>query len=158
MSAPAAGTGVDRTCGGARPRWMAVLARATADELAAAVAALAPLPHRRLRGPETGLVMLRARAGGTGEAFNLGEMTVSRCTVALASGLVGHAYVAGSDLRHAELAAVCDGLLQDPTHRKAIEQRLVEPLAAAIAARCRSAVARAAATRVEFLTLVRGEG
>ncbi len=160
MSAPAAGTEVDRTCGGARPRWMAVLARATADELAAAVTALAPPgpPYQRLRGPETGLVMLRGRAGGTGERFNLGEMTVSRCTVALADGSVGHAYVGGTDLRRAELAAVLDALLQDPARRPVIERDLVEPLAAAAAARRRAVAERVADTRVEFFTLVRGEG
>ena len=38
-------------------------------------------PHARLRGPETGLVMVRGRAGGGGAPFNLGEMTVTRCTV-----------------------------------------------------------------------------
>jgi alpha-D-ribose 1-methylphosphonate 5-triphosphate synthase subunit PhnG len=150
--------GDDPTHGGARPRWMALLARASAGELAEAVAALAPPPHRRLRGPETGLVMLRGRAGGTGERFNLGEMTVSRCTVALADGAVGHAYVGGTDLRHAELAALLDALLQDPARRPAIERDLLEPLAEAAAARRQAAADRAAATRVDFFTLVRGEG
>jgi alpha-D-ribose 1-methylphosphonate 5-triphosphate synthase subunit PhnG len=102
--------------------------------------------------------MLRGRAGGTGERFNLGEMTVSRCTVALPSGRVGHAYVAGSDPRHAELAAVLDALLQDPSHREIIQRDLVEPLAARLAARRQAALGQASATRVEFFTLVRGDG
>ena len=148
----------DRSLGGARPRWMALLARASAEALAGAVAAIGPPPHRRMRGPETGLVMLRGRAGGTGERFNLGEMSVSRCTVALTGGAVGHAYVGGTDLRHAELAALLDALLQDPAMRPAIERDLLEPLAEAAAARARAVAARTAATRVEFFTLVRGEG
>jgi alpha-D-ribose 1-methylphosphonate 5-triphosphate synthase subunit PhnG len=137
---------------------MAVLARADVEALAAALDALASPSYQRARGPETGLAMVRARAGGTGERFNVGEMTVSRCTVALANGLVGHAYVAGSDLRHAELAAVCDALLQDAAHREALERMLVEPLARTLAARREQAAARAAATRVEFFTVVRSEG
>ena len=67
-----------------------------------------------MRGPETGLVMVRGRAGGSGSPFNLGEMTVTRCTVQLGSGTAGHAYIAGRDERQAELAAVADALLQDP--------------------------------------------
>ncbi len=67
-----------------------------------------------MRGPEGGLVMVRGRAGGGGAPFNLGEMTVTRCTVRLGSGLVGHAYVAGREPRRAELAALVDALMQDP--------------------------------------------
>ena len=65
-----------------RRRWMGILARASATELERHLADIpTPPPHRRLRGPETGLVMVRGRAGGDGAAFNLGEMTVTRCAV-----------------------------------------------------------------------------
>src|SRR5262245_20983981 len=137
---------------------MAVLARADAETLAATLEGLASPAYQRVRGPETGLVMVRARVGGTGAQFNLGEMTVSRCTVALANGLVGHAYVAGSDLQRAELAAVCDALLQDAAYRERLEHTLVAPLSETLAARREEAAARAAGTRVEFFTLVRSEG
>jgi alpha-D-ribose 1-methylphosphonate 5-triphosphate synthase subunit PhnG len=139
---------------------MAVLARAASEEMEAALTALvSPSPsYRRLRGPETGLVMLRARAGGTGERFNLGEMTVSRCTVALPDGTVGHGYVAGTEPRRAELGALLDALLQDPARGPAIERDLIEPLARAAVARRDAIAARAAGTRVDFFTLVRGEG
>src|ERR1700719_2279950 len=99
----------------ARRRWMAVLARAEADRLRTLLGACATLPaHTVLRGPEGGLVMVRGRAGGGGAAFNLGEMTVTRCTVRTDAGFVGHAYVAGRDERQAEMAALADALLQDP--------------------------------------------
>ncbi|MGI9568832.1 MAG: phosphonate C-P lyase system protein PhnG, partial [Desulfobulbia bacterium] len=39
-----------------------------------------------VRKPETGLVMVRGRAGGTGNPFNLGEATVTRCSVRSPSG------------------------------------------------------------------------
>ena len=62
-----------------RPRWMSVLALAGAVELDACWRDLPPPPaYRVLRGPEVGLVMVRARAGGTGTRFNLGETTVTR--------------------------------------------------------------------------------
>lgn len=138
----------------ARKRWMAVLARAPADAIEQRLAGLRPLPgHIRLRGPETGLVMARGRAGGGGPAFNLGEVTVTRCTVRDPDGRVGHAYVTGRDARQAELAAALDAALQDPARGDELERGVIAPLAAA-QAEARAADARkAAATRVEFFTM-----
>jgi len=138
----------------ARRRWMGVLARASAADITARLDAAPALPpHRRLRGPETGLVMARGRQGGDGAPFNLGEMTVTRCTVRLEDGTVGHAYVAGRDMRQAELAAVLDAVLQDPARRGAMMAAVVEPLAAAQAAHAAKNAAKAAATRVQFFAM-----
>ncbi|WP_052402253.1 phosphonate C-P lyase system protein PhnG [Muricoccus aerilatus] len=137
-----------------RRRWMGILARAGAAGIEARLAETAPLPpHTRLRGPETGLVMVRGRAGGDGAPFNLGEMTVTRCAVRLEDGTVGHAYLAGRDRRGAELAAALDAALQDPVRRPALLAAVVEPLAAK-QTEARAATARkAAATRVRFLAM-----
>jgi len=136
-----------------RRRWMAVLARAGGAEIAALLDALPPLPaHERLRAPETGLVMVRGRAGGDGGAFNLGEMTVTRCAVRVGD-VVGHAYVAGRDKSQAELAALLDATLQDPARRTALMEAVIEPLAARQAAAREAEARRAAATRVEFLAM-----
>ena len=141
-----------------RARWMSALARAEPATVTEAWEALDPRPaYRLLRPPETGLVMVRGRAGGTGAPFNLGEITVTRCSVELDGGWVGHAYVAGRDRRHAEAAAVLDALLQDPARRADLEAQVVGPLVAAREARQREMRVRAAATRVEFFTMVRGE-
>lgn len=141
-----------------RARWMSILAGAEPGAVEAVWASLDPRPtYRMLRPPETGLVMVRGRAGGTGAPFNLGEMTVTRCSIQLSSGPVGHAYVAGRNRQHAECAAVLDALLQDPERRPDLEARVVEPLVKAREARRRELRARAAATRVEFFTMVRGE-
>ncbi|TPG48138.1 phosphonate C-P lyase system protein PhnG [Roseomonas nepalensis] len=133
---------------------MGVIARAGAAGIAARLADAPPLPpHTRLRGPETGLVMVRGRAGGDGAPFNLGEMTVTRCAVRLGDGTVGHAYLAGRDHRGAELAAALDAALQHPPRRAALLAAVVEPLAAE-QAEARAATARkAAATRVRFLAM-----
>jgi len=131
---------------------MAVLARATADELAVAVHGRLP-PFTRLRGPEAGLVMLRGRAGGTGAPFNLGEATVTRCTVRTLDGQVGHAYCLGRDLQQAELAAALDAALQDPARSQELETVVIQPLAAAQAARREMLSRRAVATQVQFFTL-----
>ncbi len=135
----------------ARRHWMAVLARADADELGQHLGALPP--YRVLRGPEAGLVMVRGRAGGGGAAFNLGEMTTTRCTVRTEAGFVGHAYVAGRGERQAELAALADALLQDPLRQAALLEGVVEKLAAAQQARRDAVAAKAAATRVQFFAM-----
>ena len=101
--------------------------------------------------------MARGRMGGTGDPFNLGEMTVTRCSVRTEAGFLGHAYIAGRNKKHAELAAVCDALLQDPNARDEVAATIIEPLAAIAASRRRERRAKAAATKVEFFTLVRGE-
>lgn len=137
----------------ARRRWMAVLARADAGALEAGLAAMKPLPAWRvLRGPEAGMVMVRGRVGGGGGPFNLGEMTVTRCTVRTEAGAVGHAYVAGRAERHAELAAAADALMQQPAWRGRLEP-LIDELAAGQEAAHAAVAAKAAATRVQFFTM-----
>ena len=142
---------------GARRHWMSVLARAPAAAIESALTHDGPLPAWSvLRGPETGLVMVRGRAGGSGAPFNLGEMTVTRCTVRLASGgegIVGHAYIAGRDERRAELAAVADALLQDPARTGHLTETVIRPLAEAQRDQRRTRAEKAAATRVEFFSM-----
>jgi alpha-D-ribose 1-methylphosphonate 5-triphosphate synthase subunit PhnG len=141
-----------------RQRWMAVLAKAEAGAIATRLDALDALgalpPHRRLRGPETGLVMVRGRQGSDGAPFNLGEMTVTRCAVQLEDGTVGHAYVGGRDGQHAELAALADALLQDAVRHDSIQAAVIAPLAAEQAEAAARDARRAAATKVDFLTMV----
>jgi alpha-D-ribose 1-methylphosphonate 5-triphosphate synthase subunit PhnG len=139
-----------------RRRWLAVLAKAPIEDLERCWQGLGLAPeYRRLRSPETGLVMLRGRVSGAGAPFNVGEMTVTRCSVVLQDGTVGHGYVGGSDARHAEIAALCDALLQTETLRTEVEKRVISPLAAAHEAARQQTAARAAATRVEFFTVAR---
>lgn len=138
----------------ARQRWMAVLARATEAEMARLLASCPALsPHIRLRGPESGLVMLRGRAGGAGSQFNLGEMTVTRCTVRDATGFVGHAYIQGRDPARATLAAALDAALQDPTRHDGLQDAVIAPLAEAQAEKRAAQGRRAAATKVDFFTM-----
>ena len=143
----------------ARQRWMAALARSSGTELESLLAACPALPpYTMLRPPETGIVMTRGRAGGAGQAFNLGEMTATRCSVRTDDARIGHAYVAGRDARQAELAAVVDALLQDPARKDALEDQVIAPLIAR-QQKARDARARkAAATQVQFFTLATMRG
>ena len=142
----------------ARQRWMSVLAKARLAELETAWDGLADKPaYDWLRLPEIGMVMVRARTGGSGGRFNLGQMTVTRCALRLASGEAGLGYVQGRSKRHAELAAVFDALLQDAARRPVLERQVIAPLAAAHAARRDARSRKANSTKVNFFTLVRGE-
>ncbi len=135
-----------------------MLARADVALLEAGISTLAAPRYEWLRRPETGLAMVRARAGGSGERFNFGEMTVTRCALRLESGEAGVAYVQGRSHRKSELAALADALLQSQAHATAARAALLEPAERALATRAESMERRAQATRVEFFTVAREAG
>ena len=141
-----------------RQIWMGLLARAPADRLFVHWSEIGLDPaFTWLRAPEVGGVMLRGRTGGTGAAFNLGEMTVTRCALRLTDcGSVGHAYVQGRDKSKAEIAALADAILQS-ADAAVIQDKLLEPLRVEEVSRRASRAGKAAATKVDFFTLVRGE-
>jgi alpha-D-ribose 1-methylphosphonate 5-triphosphate synthase subunit PhnG len=137
---------------------MAVLAKSSPLDLEKAWEKLShPPAYSCLRKPEVGLVMVQARAGGNGPRFNLGEMTVSRCTVQVEGGYVGSAYVAGRSPGHAEAAAVLDALLQDEGRHDFIMKEIILPLEDILKEQRNREAALADSTRVEFLTMVRGD-
>jgi alpha-D-ribose 1-methylphosphonate 5-triphosphate synthase subunit PhnG len=141
----------------ARKAWMSLLAQADAGELKRLWAAFGRDPaFDWLRPPEAGGVMLRGRMGGAGAPFNLGEMTVTRCALTLADGTVGHAYVQGRSKPKAEIAAKVDALMQTEAAGD-LRAAVLDPLRAARQTRKEVRAAKAAATKVEFFTMVRGE-
>ena len=133
---------------------MGLLARSNPQRLAALMPDLPA--HAWLRAPEIGTVMVRGRTGARGAPFNLGEMTVTRCSLRLEDGRVGHAYVQGRDRNHATRAALIDALMQGAEAAR-IEADLLLPLRAEEDERRTARAEKAAATRVEFFTMVRGE-
>lgn len=137
-----------------RPAWLGLLARVGAEALTACLENAPPLPdYAMLRGPEIGMSMARGRAGGGGGAFNLGEVTLARCSIRDAAGRLGHGYALGRDIRQVELIARLDAALQDPVLYPVYEQAVLAPLAKAAQARRDELAAKAAATDVQFLTL-----
>ena len=83
-------------------------------------------------------------------------MSVTRCALRIDSGEMGVAYITGRNPRHAELAAVFDALMQTAA-ATTVRSRVLQPIAAALAAHEAQTRARAQATRVDFMTMVRGE-
>jgi len=148
-----------------RAHWMALLARAPVDLLEPALHEHTALPARWLRAPETGLMMVQGRAGGTGERFNLGEVTVTRCALRVevdaadgAEPTVGVAYVLGRSHRQVQLAALADALLQDPARQAALDTSLLDPIRRHLAQVQAERQARTASTRVDFFTVARESG
>ncbi len=141
-----------------RRRCAGLLAGSTLIELHSAWDALTDKPEAKpVRGPETGLVMVRGRIGGGGSPFNLGEATVTRATIALASGTIGHAQALGTDKKKVRLAAIFDALWQEETTRDAVERTLLSPVEMRIATQDKARAEETAATRVDFFTMVRGD-
>jgi alpha-D-ribose 1-methylphosphonate 5-triphosphate synthase subunit PhnG len=137
---------------------MTVLAHSETAEISDRLGAIALPAHENLREPENGLVMVRGRIGGDGAPFNLGEATVSRAAVRLSTGEVGFGYTLGRDRRKAQMIALCDAMVQSDEFADVVEAKVVAPLRAATIAARNQTAAETAATRVDFYTLVRGEG
>lgn len=142
----------------ARKRAAGLLARATVEELLNCWSALDTKPQvEKVRGPETGLVMVRGKIGGGGSPFNLGEATVTRATVKLASGTIGHAHALGTSRKQAWYAAIADALWQEETTRPLVEREVLSVVASRLENRKINAIQQTAATRVDFFTMVRGD-
>lgn len=140
-----------------RKAWMSLLAKAPEGRVADLLdAAIARPAFTWLRKPEIGSTMVRGRAGATGAPFNLGEVTVTRCALTLESGEVGHAYIQGRRKADAEAAALVDALMQGPA-ADSVRTAVLDPLDAERSAKMSARAARAAATKVEFFTMARGE-
>lgn len=136
-----------------------ILAAASADILAEQYEALAPtLPNAvPVRGPEIGAVMIRGQVGGGGAAFNLGEASVTRATVKLASGEIGHSIILGRNERKACIVAHLDALRQIPDWVGQIDSKIVRPALDAMNAEKLRRAEETEATRVDFFTVARGE-
>jgi len=141
----------------ARQQNMATLAAAAPEAVAEKFAALTPPGYDLVRQPETGLVMVRGRMGGTGSPFNLGEVTVTRCVVRLDTGETGSAYSLGRNKEKALQSAVIDALWQRPDMRQRIEADVIAPLAQGQASAKATVREETEATKVNFFTMVRGD-
>ena len=141
----------------ARKAWMSLMASAPEGAMMALWDAMDDRPDFNwLRAPEVGGVMVRGRMGGTGAPFNVGEMTVTRCSLVLGDGTVGHGYVQGRSKPKAQAAALIDALMQTDAADR-VQRAVLTPLAEQVTQAKTARAAKAAATKVEFFTMVRGE-
>ena len=142
----------------ARKQAMDVLASANANELADAWESWTDRPDvAPLRGPETGLVMIRGRMGGGGAPFNFGEATVTRATVSLSNGQVGHAYALALTRTRCATQPYLMRSGRMKGHGARWKNTWLRPFARDWMHRTKQCREETAATRVDFFTMVRGE-
>jgi alpha-D-ribose 1-methylphosphonate 5-triphosphate synthase subunit PhnG len=95
--------------------------------------------------------------GGTGNPFNMGDITMTRAVIKLDSGEMGHAYLKGRNKEHAQLAALLDALLQTQTYNTPLLEHVIQPLQRLMSQAANERAEEIATSKVDFFTLVRGE-
>ncbi len=141
-----------------RKEWMKLLAVSDTVSIESAAESIPDnIRYSYVVEPETGMIMIQARADGRRSRFNLGEISITRCIIEINKKFMGAAWVMGSDLRHAELAAKLDGLLQDPDYHERIQKEVIEKLQTVYEKQIKERQEDIRDTTVEFFTMKRGE-
>ena len=94
---------------------------------------------------------------GAGAQFNLGEVTVTRCTIRLEKGIAGHGNVRGRDKKQAEFDAEFDAMMQEDRWRPQLEKTVIAQIAEKLQQKRHGRAAKVATTKVDFYTMARGE-
>ena len=146
-----------------RREWLRLLSKTPIAELKSSWKGANPgTDFQTLRSAEVGLAMIQGRADGTGRPFNLGEATITRCVVRCSDSandapLLGVGYTLGRDKLRAQLIAQFDALFQDSALGEGLQEGILPQFAKRRQSEQSTAAQKAAATRVEFFTMVRGE-
>ena len=140
-----------------RKSWMSLLATSNKNDLLNLwEQKKINIRYEWLRTPEIGSIMAQGRMGVTGDKFNIGEVTITRCSLKLNCGTVGHSYVQGRSKKKAEISALCDALMQTEMSNE-INKSIIIPLEKIKKNNKDKILSKAEATKVDFFTLVRGE-
>ena len=140
-----------------RKQWLSSLATADENYLISLWDNLnMKIEYNWLREPEIGSIMVQGKAGATGDNFNVGEVTITRCSLNLDKKIQGHCYVQGRNKYKSKIAALCDALMQ--TEKKEIIKRnIIDKLIKYKNNKRNEILSKTEATKVDFFTLVRGE-
>ena len=140
-----------------RKSWMSLLATSNKNDLLNLwEQKKINIRYEWLRTPEIGSIMAQGRMGVTGDKFNIGEVTITRCSLKLNCGTIGHSYVQGRSKKKAEISALCDALMQTEMSNE-INKSIIIPLERIKKNNKDKILSKAEATKVDFFTLVRGE-
>ena len=115
-----------------------------------------PKNYSWLRKPEIGTVMVQGRIGATGDQFNVGEITVPRCSLKINGDIVGHGYSKGRNKDKVKIIALCDALSQT-NELESVRKLIINPLEIEASKNKKQEREKAEATKVDFFTMVRGE-
>ena len=100
--------------------------------------------------------MVQGRMGAVGDQFNLGEITVTRCSLKIKGGVVGHGYSKGRNKEKVKIIALCDALSQTSKVKK-VKKYILEPLEIEETKNKKVEKEKAEATKVDFFTMARGD-
>ena len=140
-----------------RKSWMSLLATSNKNDLLNLwEQKKININYEWLRTPEIGSIMAQGRMGVTGDKFNIGEVTITRCSLKLNCGTIGHSYVQGRSKKKAEISALCDALMQTEMSKE-INKSIIIPLEKIKKNNKDKILSKSEATKVDFFTLVRGE-
>ena len=140
-----------------RKSWLSLMAKSSSQNIKAFwQSAELNCAAETIRMPEIGSVMVRGRQGGNGATFHLGEMSVTRCSIKTDDGIIGHGYHQGRSKETAELVAKIDALAQGDQFQT-VNDKIFIPLSNIVVEKRQKLAAKAAATKVDFFTMVRGE-
>ena len=140
-----------------RKSWLSLMAKSSSQDIKAFwQSAELNCAAETIRMPEIGPVMVRGRQGGNGATFHLGEMSVTRCSIKTDDGIIGHGYHQGRSKETAELVAKIDALAQGDQFQT-VNDKIFIPLSNIVVEKRQKLAAKAAATKVDFFTMVRGE-
>ena len=140
-----------------RKSWMSLLATSNKNDLLNLwEQKKINIRYEWLRTPEIGSIMAQGRMGVTGDKFNIGEVTITRCSIKLNCGTIGHSYVQGRSKKKAEISALCDALMQTEMSNE-INKSIIIPLEKIKKNNKDKILSKAEATKVDFFTLVRGK-
>lgn len=141
-----------------RQQLLAVLSKCSSKDIKALWQPLNLTPnYQLLKSPEIGMVMVKAKTGGNGSPFNMGEMTVTRTVLRLDSNQMGYGYIAGRDKDKSLLIAMIDACYQVADWQSEINQKVLEPLQAQHNQAYQAHAQQVEKTKVNFFTMVRGE-
>ena len=140
-----------------RKEWLSLLAQSSSEDIISLWnKAKIECDFEVIRAAEIGAVMVQGIQGGTGDPFHLGEMSVTRCSIKIADGYIGHGYHQGRSKETAETIAKLDALLQTVKF-DTIVKTILKPLEKLLHDKKYSLASKAEATKVNFFTLVRGD-
>ncbi len=140
-----------------REQWLSYLATADENYLISLWDNLnMKIEYNWLREPEIGSIMVQGKAGATGDNFNVGEVTITRCSLNLDKKIHGHGYVQGRNKYKSKIAALCDALMQTEK-KKIIKRNIIDKLIKYKNNKRNEILSKTEATKVDFFTLVRGE-
>lgn len=141
-----------------RQNWLSVLAHSEPTTLATLWSQQNLQPnYTLLRAPQTGLAQVQGRMGATGNAYNIGDVTLTRAVVKLASNEIGVGYIAGRNKDHCLRVALVDALLQHKDFFQVLYDNVIKPLRQQRQQATQQHEAATNQSKVDFFTLVRGE-